>query len=391
MCLQGVLGRKLGSNIGIVAGSPFAVQELTVIMCKVIEHWRRVIPSGCISVHVDDIAISVWGRKVEEVQDRVLQAVKALDEVVEDTLGMKFSKEKTYIVQSQTGVVDGLVKAKMLEGDLCQAGEYIRRLGVDHNLEGEVKKEGLVAVGRRLKGMGRGIRLRRIARGKRKGINLYRAGVMGAAMYGGELSMWSKVEIEKERKRAAGHSGLRGMGVHSSLALFAEQPSCDPGYRAAKDPICRIAKEVWLRQIRNKRNKEEVDQEDWEGIQGLNRSQGDLLTAAEIWSLLQTTKEIGRKDKEKAPRTGHRHGPSSVLAGALDLVGWEIVEPCIWKNRGGDEMNISKVSPAMLVSSYIGIGRQSSGKRQRTIWLGEREPTGRWWKSSCKYGERPRF
>ena len=86
-----------------------------------------------------------------------------------------------------------------------------------------------MAIGRRLKGMGRGIRLRRIARGKRKGINLYRAGVMGAAMYGGELSMCSKAEIEKERKRAARHSGLRGMGVHSSLALFAEQPSCDPG------------------------------------------------------------------------------------------------------------------------------------------------------------------
>jgi hypothetical protein len=187
MCLQGVLGKEIGSNIGIVAGSPFAVQELTVVMCKVIEHWRKGNPSGCISVHVDDIAISVWGRGVEEVQDKVLHAVKTLDEAVEGNLAMKFSKEKTYIVQSQAGVVDGLVKAKMLEGDLCKSGGYTRRLGVDHNLEGEGKKEGLVAVGRRLKGMGRGIRLRRIARGKRKGINLYRAGVMGAAMYGGEL------------------------------------------------------------------------------------------------------------------------------------------------------------------------------------------------------------
>ncbi len=81
-CLQGVLGKEIGSNMGIVAGSPFAVQELTVVMCKVIEHWRKGNPSGCISVHVDDIAISVWGRGVEEVQDRVLHGVKTLDEVV---------------------------------------------------------------------------------------------------------------------------------------------------------------------------------------------------------------------------------------------------------------------------------------------------------------------
>ncbi len=85
--------------------------------------------------------------------------------------------------------MDGLIKGSLLEGELCRSGEYIRRLGVDHNLEGEVKKEGGVSVGRRLKGIGRSIRLRRIARGRRKGVNLYRAGVMGAAMYGGELSM----------------------------------------------------------------------------------------------------------------------------------------------------------------------------------------------------------
>ncbi len=86
-----------------------------------------------------------------------------------------------------------------------------------------------------------------------------------------------------------------------------------------------------------------------EGIQGLNKSQGDLLTAAELWNLLQNTKKIGQRDKKGVPRKGHRHGPASVLAGALELVGWEIVEPCIWKNREGDEMNISKVSTAMLV------------------------------------------
>jgi hypothetical protein len=212
-------------------------------------------------------------------------------------------------------------------------------------LEGEAKKEGGVAVGRRLKGMGRGIRLRRIAKGKRKGINLYRAGVMGASMYGGELSMWSKVEIEKERRRAAGHSGLRGMGVHSSLALFAEQASCDPGFRAAKDPICRMAKEVWLRQISNKRSKEELEPEDWEGIQGMNRSQGDLLTAAEIWNLSQNTKRLGCEGPKGATRKGHRHGPSSVLAGALELVGWKNHGTLHLEKQGGEKKWISGQHP----------------------------------------------
>ena len=139
-------------------------------------------------------------------------------------------------------------------------------------------------------------------RGRRKGINLYMAGVMGAAMYGGELSMWSRVELEKERKRAAWHSGLKGMGVHSALALFAEQASCDPGFRAAKDPICRIAKEVWLRQISNKRGNDEMDSEDWEGIQGFKKSQGDLLTAAEIWNLLQHTKKLAGEGRPVSVR-----------------------------------------------------------------------------------------
>ncbi len=136
MCLQGVLGKEIGSNIGIVAGSPFAVQELTVVMCKVIEYWKRKVAIGCISVHVDDIAISVWGRKFEEVQDRVLQAVKVLDEVVEGKLEMKFSREKTYIVQSQAGVVDGIVKAKLLEGELGPQRTYISELGVGQSVEG---------------------------------------------------------------------------------------------------------------------------------------------------------------------------------------------------------------------------------------------------------------
>ena len=70
---------------------------------------------------------------------------------------------------------------------------------------------------------------------------------------------------------------MRGMGFHSSLALCAEQASCDPEYRATKDPICRIAKEIRLRQISNKKEQHEVEPEDWEGIQGLNKSQGDLL------------------------------------------------------------------------------------------------------------------
>ncbi len=42
---------------------------------------------------------------------------------------MKFSKEKTYIVQSQAVVVDGLVRANLLEGELCKNGGYTRRLG----------------------------------------------------------------------------------------------------------------------------------------------------------------------------------------------------------------------------------------------------------------------
>ena len=71
MCLQGVMGRPIGSNIGIVAGSPFAVQELTIVMCKVIEFWSKMNPSGCISIHVDDIAISTWARTLEEVRDKI--------------------------------------------------------------------------------------------------------------------------------------------------------------------------------------------------------------------------------------------------------------------------------------------------------------------------------
>jgi hypothetical protein len=249
MCLQGVLGKPLGSNIGIVAGSPFAVQELTVIMVMVVEEWSKANQVGCISIHVDDIAISVWGRSKEDIQDKVLQGVSSLDKVVEVGLGMKFSKEKTYIVQSHPRLVDGLLSTGELEGSLCKQGGYIRRLGVDHNLEGMVNSEGAVSVWRRIRGQKRGGCLRKLARGRRKGVNLYRASVLGSSMYGGELSRWSRVELEKERRRAAGHTGLRGMGVHSALALFADAVSVDPGHRAAKDPIIRVAKEVWLRSM----------------------------------------------------------------------------------------------------------------------------------------------
>ena len=101
---------------------------------------------------MDDIAISIWARTMEEVREKILKGVQCLDEVVENQLEIKFSKEKTYIVQSHVNVVDGLVKTGMLEGNLCKKGEYIRRLGVDHNLEGMVAKEGGVSIGRRLKG-----------------------------------------------------------------------------------------------------------------------------------------------------------------------------------------------------------------------------------------------
>ena len=68
---------------------------------------------------------------------------------MEVQLEMKLSNDKTYIVQSQDNIVDGLIKAGVLEGNVCKKGEYIRRLGVDHNLEGMVTKEGGVSIGRR--------------------------------------------------------------------------------------------------------------------------------------------------------------------------------------------------------------------------------------------------
>jgi hypothetical protein len=244
-----------------------------------------------------------------------------------------------------------MVKAGVLEGTLCKQGEYIRRLGADHNLEGEMTKEGEVAVGRRLKGLGRGTRLRRFARGRRKGGNLYRSAVLGASMYAAEVSMWSMAELQKERRRAAGHTGLRGMGVHSSLALFADkQVGIDPGYRAVKDPICRIVKEMWLRQVKDKRTKNDLDAEDWDQIQGMMKSQGDLMSAAEIWSLLQEAKKKGRDIKTlgNTRRKGHRHGPASVLAGALDLIGWEIIDPGQWRNRSGEVMDMRSTTPAMI-------------------------------------------
>ncbi len=80
----------------------------------------------------------------------------------------------------------------------------------------------------------------------------------------------------------------------------------------------------------------------------MKRSKGDLLEATEIWNLLQNTKKLGGEEPKGHERKGYRHGPSSVLAGALKMVGWGIVEPCIWRNRGGENMDIRKASPAML-------------------------------------------
>jgi hypothetical protein len=196
-------------------------------------------------------------------------------------------------------VVDGLVKAGQLEGELCKQGEYIRRLGVDHNLEGMVGKEGPVSVWRRVRGRIRGGSLRKLAKGRRKGVNLYRASVMGSSMYGGEVSRWSNSELERERKKAAGHTGFRGMGVHSSLALFADDVSVDPGYRAAKDAITRVAKEIWLRCIVEGSKREKMSGDQWQELEGMFRSQGDLLSISEVGSLLKETHRLGVEEKRQ--------------------------------------------------------------------------------------------
>ena len=135
--------------------------------------------------------------------------------------------------------------------------------------------------------------------------------------------------------------------MHSAVALFADQVSVDPGFRAVKDPICRFAKEIWLRQVWDGRAEGNVESEQWEQIQGFHRSHGDLLSATEIWSLVRETKgmmEEGNIGKGKK----HRHGPAAVLAAALEMVGWKIVDTFLWLDRRGEEMDVRAGSPAML-------------------------------------------
>ena len=92
---------------------------------------------GQLTIHVDDIAVTVEGDTPTEAVDRLHQASQALVRGFEVELELPFDKDKAFLVaNSKLTLTRTATKLGTYAG---QQAEEIRRLGVDHSLTGKTR------------------------------------------------------------------------------------------------------------------------------------------------------------------------------------------------------------------------------------------------------------
>ncbi len=311
---------SLASHRGIAPGSPSAPYELAVYLAglsEIVAAYRASIEGMRIvlSVHVDDIALTVAGPSTEEVVHHSSQLAEALANHIEGELSMCLDlKDKAFTMASDTSTLRGVMGAL---GRLAgQAADSIKRLGVDHAIQAGAWK----LAGNRKKRYGSGkarfTRLR-ACRLVRQGSRVVYAGIVPHITYGAELYQPSKGELRQLASMCGLVGRVRPIGVQQDL-VWAIEPSRDPALIFVRAAVIRWVREVWML---------------WS-----DKRPGDIMSVKELMLVARVIMEAPLKDIPE--------GPAKALRAALDTLGWKLKGALILVDHRGWEIDLEEVSPA---------------------------------------------
>ncbi len=336
LSLSGALSRPLLAIHGIIAGCSFA-NALT--RAYSMDPYDRVaaaiddLPTehGALDVFVDDVALTVTGTKAQ-VMTALVDAKDILQREITDSLYCHVEMSKAAVVSSDAGLTRALAKKF---GDL--AGPVSARngrraatnLGVDY--AAGRSRAALAQSGRRKKRMRTlQLRSRRLARVRsllgRRAPNIFASGLLAEAEYGAAVNGFTDVEIVKLRRAAAQALTPRARGRSlTRVMLLAKVPT----WRAEVAPALQYARQVWEAAIRK------TDQ--------LNGGM-TLADISRVWHGAQRD-DLLHQGRRKWTAT---RGPISTLMLTLHRVRWSMPTPFVMRDHNGEDIPLTKVSPAML-------------------------------------------
>ncbi len=336
LSLNGALSRPLLADNGIIAGCSFA-NALT--RAYSVEAYDRVavaigdmpVEHGALDVFVDDVALTITGTKTQVVA-AITEAKDVLKHEIEANLYCDIEMSKAAVVSSDAGLTRILARRLGDYAGPAPAREKRRataNLGVDYAAGG--RRTVLVQSGKRRKRMRTlQLRSRRLARvrsllGRRAPI-IFASGLLAEAEYGAAVNGFTDVEVTKLRRAAAQALTPRARGRSLTRVMILSKV---PTWRAEVAPALQYARQVWEAAVR--------------GPDQLNGGM-TLAELSRVWHGAQRD-DLLQQDRRKWTLT---RGPISTLLLTLHRVRWSMPAPFVMRDHNGEDIILTKVTPAML-------------------------------------------
>ncbi len=338
LSLAGALSRAVCAEHGVMAGCAFAnslTRAYSMEPCDRVARCISEMPSdrSNLDLFVDDIALTVTG-SYRQVAEGLIEAKNILQHEVEQSLYCTIEPSKAAVVTSNAKLKKEVAtKFGVLAGPIAE--RYRRRaapnLGIDY--AAGRRRAALASGGKRRRRTGnlqkKALRLGRIRSllGKRAPM-VFAAGPMAEYEYGASVHGLTDSETLLLQRAAAMALSPRARGRSlARVLLLARMPT----WRAEVAVILHYAKQVWEAVVRKP--------DELNGA--LN-----LVELARVWRGAQVE---GLVD----PTSGKRRwaltkGPISSMLLSLNRIGWAMDEPFVMRDRRGEEIVLTRVSPALL-------------------------------------------
>jgi exonuclease III len=348
---SGMVGPKIQVPKGICAGSAHATYELKMYLldylCEATGrfNWLKV------SIHVDDFSLFVKGQNDDECLVRLEEAANHMDDAL-CGLQMKQAKDKEEVL----GTSDALAckAARMLKVSGGRVPNRAVKLGADYSIR-------LGGPARRVRQKARFAKFkarlskatRMLDRSHRALAKVFVTGLVPGALYGAEISDFSRKDVATIRTGALRCANLNAGGVHNSIKWAVLGARFDPEVAIRVAPVLAFAREVWSNGMR------------W--TKGY-RCPSDNLDGTEIWKVQKAVMQF-KEEKDLGADPGPNCTNIARLFRSLEYFGAVFTKVGHLRLRSGREADLSICSPRLLEDLLVsGKDTQFAEEAHMKVW-----------------------
>ncbi len=364
LTMEGKAAKELYPKKGLVAGCSFATTFVNMFYLRNFDELAKTFEPGIqLELYIDDIAISAEAAG-DSIASKVIGARESMVKCVTEDLGCTIAPGKSCLVASSAKAARNIATHLGLEHAIKRSAP---NLGIDATAGG--KRSRLVMGSRRRarfrKGEGRRIRLRAVAKilGN-KTVKLFVAGIAPEVNFGAEV--WGVSDAEAVRLRRMAAAALKPRSRCRSLTLLHilyDAPTAGEEIRT----VIHYAKQIWRAATDRKRatargmSLPEVRQR-WEAAyKDIEGTVKDYIDSME--------KNNGTANPAVARKAwGEVRGPVGAAALTLARYGWRFDSALVLKDARGEEIALTKNSPAMVKALLTEAVKDSLEKKVGGLW-----------------------